>query len=179
MDEFDWIREVELDPMINYPETWKGVRMNRKDSRRFKYLTYKYPYVYFGSNYGREALRTQINQMRMYGTRVSEETLDKLEMYDLGANYCMTESEVRDLWRQNSENRELYRVDMNKMPKIVNRDNKGHYNFSNRHGYAGGGNKIRYPKKNRSRRVWANFYKLFPWAAKQDGWNGKTSKRME
>lgn len=55
------------------------------------------------------------------------------------------------------------------------RDNKGVY-------VGNGGsncNKVRYPKKNRSKRVWKIFYKMFPDNAEKDGYNGKKSKRMK
>ena len=49
------------------------------------------------------------------------------------------------------------------------RDNKGVYVGS------GGSNvySIRYPKKNRSKKVWDTFYKMFPWRAEKDGYKLK------
>jgi hypothetical protein len=63
------------------------------------------------------------------------------------------------------------------MPKPKQQDNKGYI-------VGGGGcrtnaNKIRYPKKNRSKRVWRIFYAMFPHLAKKDGYDGETSKRMK
>lgn len=68
------------------------------------------------------------------------------------------------------------RVKYNQMPKATHRDNKQTYN--------GSGNNSRYPthrypKKNRNRKTWANFYALFPYLAQKDGWDRKTSKRMK
>lgn len=56
------------------------------------------------------------------------------------------------------------------------RDNKGVYV-----GGRGGSNcnKIRYPKKNRSAKVWKMFYEMFPHKAIADGYNGKISNRMK
>ena len=57
----------------------------------------------------------------------------------------------------------------------VTKDNQGVY-------VGGGGsnrNKIRYPKKNRSLRVWKKFYEMFPDQAELDGWDGKTSNKMK
>ena len=51
------------------------------------------------------------------------------------------------------------------------RDNKGVY-------VGNGGsnaNKVRYPKKARSKRTWAIFYKMFPSRALKDGWDGEKS----
>ena len=39
--------------------------------------------------------------------------------------------------------------------------------------------KIRFPSKKRSRATWKRFYTMFPNLAKEDGWDGKTSKRMK
>jgi hypothetical protein len=51
----------------------------------------------------------------------------------------------------------LYRF----MPYPIHRDNKENYNISSgSSGYRG--NTIRFPKKNRSKRTWRAFYKLFP-----------------
>lgn len=54
------------------------------------------------------------------------------------------------------------------------RDNKGVYVGS------GGSNahSIRYPKKARSKRVWRIFYKMFPYTAKKDGWDGEKSTKV-
>lgn len=60
--------------------------------------------------------------------------------------------------------------------KIVHRDNKDIINGT---GCGGNANPIRYPRKKRSRQVWANFYKLFPRLAKEDKWDGKTSDKMK
>lgn len=54
------------------------------------------------------------------------------------------------------------------------RDNKGVY-------VGGGGsnaNKVRYPKKTRSKRTWKIFYKMFPRKAEQDGWDGQKSNKV-
>lgn len=54
------------------------------------------------------------------------------------------------------------------------RDNKGVY-------VGGGGsnrNKVRYPKKARSKRTWKIFYKMFPYKAELDGWDGQKSTKV-
>jgi hypothetical protein len=55
------------------------------------------------------------------------------------------------------------------------RDNKGVYVGSG----GSNGTSVRYPKKNRSKRVWKIFYEMFPHKAEKDGYNGKKSKRMK
>ena len=53
------------------------------------------------------------------------------------------------------------------------RDNKGVYVGSgNSHK-----NKVRYPKKARSKRTWNIFYNMFPSLAEKDGWDGETSAK--
>jgi len=52
------------------------------------------------------------------------------------------------------------------------RDNKGVYiggSGSNR-------NKVRYPKKKRSKKLWDTFYRMFPWYAEKDGYKIKKKK---
>lgn len=70
-------------------------------------------------------------------------------------------------------------LNTNKQLRVNNlketRDNKGVYVGS------GGSNKnsVRYPKKNRSKKVWKIFYKMFPYRANIDGFDGETSSRMK
>ncbi len=79
-------------------------------------------------------------------------------------------------WAEIRAKKKSNEIDVNKMPSKEGRDNKDVVVRGN--GYSNG-NKVRYPSKKRSRRVWKNFYKLFPWLAVKDGWDGKKSKRME
>lgn len=65
--------------------------------------------------------------------------------------------------------------DFKKKPTPEGRDNKGVY--VGRGGY--NNNKVRYPSKKRSKRVWKIFYEMFPYYAKRDGWDGETSNRMK
>ena len=66
-----------------------------------------------------------------------------------------------------------FKIKMNPFKEIETRDNKGVYVGSGN----SNANKIRYPKKNRSKRVWSIFYKMFPRMAEKDGWDGETSNR--
>ena len=77
---------------------------------------------------------------------------------------------------------EYYHIFNEERRKFANlRENTSKETRDNKGVYAGNGgsnqNKIRYPKKNRSRKTWATFYEMFPYRAKVDGWDGKTSKR--
>lgn len=55
------------------------------------------------------------------------------------------------------------------------RDNKGFYVGSGNSNK----NKIRYPKKSKSKKTWKIFYNMFPERVIIDGYDGKTSKRMK
>ena len=55
--------------------------------------------------------------------------------------------------------------------RIYNRED----NFNYGSGYSG--NVVRYPSKKRSKATWRNFYRLFPYLAEKDGWDGNKSSR--
>ena len=42
-----------------------------------------------------------------------------------------------------------------------------------------GSNKVRYPSKKRPLSTWRRFYKLFPYYAERDNFDGKTSDKMK
>lgn len=56
---------------------------------------------------------------------------------------------------------------------ITRWDNKSSVNYGS--GYSG--NVVRYPSKKRSKSTWRNFYRLFPYLAEKDGWDGSKSSR--
>lgn len=58
------------------------------------------------------------------------------------------------------------------------RDNKGQF-VDKWATYGGCHNKIRYPSKKRSKRVWKKFYEMFPKQAELDHWNGESSDKMK
>jgi hypothetical protein len=84
----------------------------------------------------------------------------------------MSDEDIVLTWIKIREKRhsDLYKL----KPVKEGRDNKGVYvgsGGSNR-------NKVRYPSKKRSKRVWRTFYKMFPRLAEQDGWDGEKSNKM-
>jgi len=91
----------------------------------------------------------------------------------LGIELAMGSEEIKEKWLEIYKMRRDQQNEYSKRPQGETRDNKGTYVGS------GGshGNKIRYPKKNRSKKVWAMFYKMFPWAARYDNWDGEKSDR--
>lgn len=88
----------------------------------------------------------------------------------------MTEEDVRILVHQQKVKKEENKKEYRKKPKRVRKDNQKSINWGSG---SGNSNRIRYPSKKRSRRVWRNFYNLFPHLAERDGWDGKKSKRMK
>lgn len=62
----------------------------------------------------------------------------------------------------------------NKKVYTISRDNKEAINYGNRGCHT---SKIRYPSLKRSKRTWANFYKLFPYLAEREHWDGEKSDR--
>lgn len=91
----------------------------------------------------------------------------------LGQELGMPLEEIKNVWFGVWRERKKGQADMNKRPQGETRDNKGVYVGS------GGShsNKIRYPKLNRSKKVWAKFYEMFPYAARLDNWDGEKSDR--
>lgn len=83
---------------------------------------------------------------------------------------------IEDVANRNTElykDRKDSRDAMKGSPQKEGRDNKG-VRVGN-----GGSNRntIRYPKLNRSKKVWAMFYKMFPYYAERDNWDGEKSDR--
>lgn len=98
-----------------------------------------------------------------------------LEIYKTGEKLGLTLKDIKSMCFRLDVERHQRNCIYSKRPQKETRDNKGVYvgsGGSNRH-------KVRYPKKNRSKRVWATFYKMFPYYAERDNWNGETSDRMK
>jgi hypothetical protein len=94
------------------------------------------------------------------------------ELYNLMRRLPMEDSEIEKMWlrqwREAGDERKLY----NTAPPVEKRDNKDHYATGNGRGNK---NKIRYPRKARSKKTWEKFYSLFPWAKeKKNVYNKKT-----
>lgn len=64
------------------------------------------------------------------------------------------------------------------MPKPVNKDNQETYNSGS--GNLGGlQSSVRVPSLKRSKKVWENFYKLFPWLKGKEKCNGGKLKKID
>jgi hypothetical protein len=95
------------------------------------------------------------------------------ELYNLVRRLPMEDLEIERMWvrqwREAGDERKLY----NTVPPIEKKDNKDHYATGNRRGNK---NKIRYPRKARSKKTWEKFYSLFPWAKDLDNVYNKKLK---
>lgn len=150
--------------------------MNTKSKlRRLKFLMHKHSSVH----YSREELAKMFFQLESSNLRSFKGKYDLfeelLELYRICDELDISEKERNIMWNeiisQKVKDRQVQRL----KPQKETRDNKGikvGSGGSNR-------NKIRYPSKKRSRRVWKMFYEMFPHRALMDGWDGKTSKRMK
>ena len=145
--------------------------MNKKQKlRKMKVLMYDHTHS------TKERIKTFLTDLTKHNSKIHTEwVLGVNQIYKLSDELNFTETEVEVLW--NHVRREKYRnhTDYNQSPPKEGRDNK------DVHVGGGGSNRcmIRYPSKKRSIKTWKKFYKLFPWAAERDGWDGKTSNRMK
>lgn len=146
-----------------------------KKLRRLTFLIHKY------DTYGRfhdiEFLTEQIN---IYAKYISEK-----QCKELHSAYSEIKKLILELKIDNTTYNKIAKEEAKKKFNIFDslklnnlketRDNKGVYVGS------GGSNRnsVRYPKKNRSKKVWKMFYKMFPYRAKMDDFDGETSKRMK
>jgi ADP-heptose:LPS heptosyltransferase len=100
---------------------------------------------------------------------------EQVEIYTLAKELDIEDKDLKEMWIAKWCDHERRKREYSKKPQKEGRDNKDIQvgsSGSNR-------NKIRYPSKKRSIKTWKKFYKLFPQAAIEDGFNGKTSKRMK
>ncbi len=146
-----------------------------KKLRRLKTLMYKHPMWFHDWQQDKtKVLEWQKNLQINDGKRkiIANELA---EIHMIADELKLTEKEALDIWSEQSTKRFTNKSIMNGSPLKEGRDNK------NVHVGSGGSNrnKIRYPSKKRSIKTWKKFYKLFPWAAIEDKWDGKTSTKMK
>ena len=139
----------------------------------------RHPYYVY---YSLEEYETRIMEMKKWSEktqkhakRMIKEINELMECLKLGIELGYTEEEIHDF--QNEQYIIRQRINQSQEKPILKetRDNK------DVHVGSGGSNanKIRYPSKKRSRKIWSNFYKLFPITAEKDHWDGKTSNKMK
>lgn len=153
----------------------------RKKKRRFRHLLHKHLLTLF--SYSRREIQVSLSELEEseYDTFMRKDRIieykECLEFYSLGDEFELDNDIMEVIIGKYYVTSNLDRAYLNKKPIKEGRDNKNVYVGGGSGGYRG--NTVRYPKKNRSKKTWSNFYKLFPSLAEKDGWDGKTSKRMK
>ena len=97
-----------------------------------------------------------------------------IRIFELAELLGLSDEDLLNRWKDSLRNRTKQNRAYKLKPIPEGRDNKGVYvgtGGDNR-------NKIRYPSKKRSKRVWKIFYQMFPHLIESDRWDGKTSKKM-
>lgn len=153
--------------------------MNKdKQLRRLKHLVYEVDKfrIQYDSKSVLEHLDLHINLTDPKSTIsfIRENHKGFCELKKLFIELEMTDIEYRKIALIERERYNDSRKSLNINNLKETRDNKGVYVGSgNRHGWA-----IRYPRKARSKKVWATFYKMFPHRAEVDGWDGEKSVKV-
>lgn len=152
--------------------------MNAKDKlRKVKNLMYAHPLNWLSSNERNTITELYESHKDKKGVNKTwwANILEMMNLYKLIDELGLTEKEVTEMWWEITVKKNKSKAEYNKRPQKEGRDNK------DVHVGGGGSNrcKVRYPSKKRSLRTWKKFYKLFPYYAALDGWDGKTSKRMK
>ena len=145
-------------------------KIDKKTLRRLEHLCYKtrMPF-YYRAKYKvpevwRECIKREEREM------ISRKTKGRVdEIFEIAYENKLTYEELDSVWLE--KRRERYKNDReySKKPIQTLKDNGKFY-------IGGGGsncNKVRRPSKKRSKRVWRNFYRLFPYEAEKDGWKEK------
>lgn len=148
--------------------------MSKKDKlRRIKYLMYKHsPF-----DYSKECVEKTLNELYSVKYPIIDRVnklKEVLEIYALSKELQISDKDFNEMWFNVRIERRNNDIKKRLKPQKETRDNKGVLVGS------GGSNinKIRYPSKKRSLRVWKKFYEMFPYLAEKDKWNGKKSKRV-
>lgn len=147
----------------------------KKKYRRLKFLIHKYDMWYRFADLDFLNQQIAIYSNHLDDKKCKEYFTAYTEIKNLISVLKIDKEEYRKIaseeYKNFAETRDQLKVNNLK----ETRDNKGVYVGS----WGSNRNKIRRPKKNRSRQTWKMFYKMFPELAKIDGWNGKTSKKMK
>lgn len=145
----------------------------RDKERRLQYLMGRnYTDPRYFTNWKKIALEEANRKSTTFRSRSIDE---QIEIYKLAEELKISDADLRILWFKTNLARRNKAKQYHLKPQKEGRDNKDVQVGS------GGSNrsKIRYPSKKRSIKTWKKFYKLFPMCAIEDGFDGKTSKRMK
>lgn len=98
--------------------------------------------------------------------------IDAINLID---KYNISEEVVKKLYFIEDNKRVSFSKTKNIQKPITFRDNKDIHIGNG----GSGSNKVRYPSKKRPLSTWRRFYKLFPYYAERDNFDGKTSDKMK
>jgi hypothetical protein len=118
----------------------------------------------------------EITEGKHYPAHFKRKHNNYIRIFEIGNILGLSDDELLQRWRCSIRERKEQIEDFKKKPTPEGRDNKGVYVGSG--GYYNN-NKVRYPSKKRSKRVWKIFYEMFPQLAEKDGWNGEISNKMK
>lgn len=144
--------------------------------RRAKFLMGKHPLLFIDDKFIKNVYDTYPD-FKTGNWSLSYKVMfqERMEILETCKSLGMSDQEICKMWNDISKERRKSKQLYESKPKPEGRDNK------DVHVGTGGSNKnkVRYPSKKRSIRTWKKFYALFPYCAKEDGFDGKTSSRMK
>jgi len=149
----------------------------RKKIRRFNHLFFKY--IHYIRDKDREFWEDYWENSKNDYQPKDNRYAEIVEFFRLKDELGISDDKFKELKDEKLKEVMETRGQYSKRPVRERKDNKRILNTSKSWGGSGSYPTYRYPKKNRSKTTWARFYALFPRLAVQDGWNGKTSKRMK
>lgn len=158
--------------------------MERKLNRELNYLlsTNHIPsdVLYFGKGFDvfrEEKINStrEIVENKYYPGKFKQAHLNFIRIFELASLLGLSDEQLIDKWNRSTRERRQGKNQYKLKPSKEGRDNKGVYVGTGGDNW----NKVRYPSKKRSKRVWKIFYQMFPRLAESDGWDGQTSKKMK
>lgn len=158
--------------------------MERKLNRELNYLlsTNYIPsdVLYFGKCFDvfrEEKINStrEIVENKYYPGKFKQAHLNFIRIFELASLLGLSDEQLIDKWNRSTRERKQDKNQYKLKPAKEGRDNKGVYVGTGGDNW----NKVRYPSKKRSKRVWKIFYQMFPRLAERDGWDGQTSKKMK
>ena len=139
----------------------------KKKIRRLKHLlSQHFMHSQFFQSWKKSILEDDSNHSKV---------LERKEIFRLAEELGINDNNLAIMWEENWSRHNKQSQEYRKRPQKEGRDNKDIP-------VGGGGSNrcmIRYPSKKRNLYTWKKFYKLFPYAAERDEWDGKTSKKMK
>lgn len=167
-------------------------QLDTRTSKRFNTLLINTKMCYWDLGFEPTDYIGRVNEALSWNAKYTREKKMFEEVKAIIVRHQMTNTEIGQ-WIKTMENPcEAWRKRMREHNKggLETRDNKGQFVetttfYATPKRYPNGNiemcrfNKIRYPKKARSKRTWKKFYEMFPKQAVIDNWDGNTSDKMK